>query len=207
MNILDLFTKPLITISASEKEHTNALDLFNNPLITISASEKEHINALDFLNKPISNEFNNIDKLNSDKLNSDKLKSPIKVIGIDVPAKLNTQIKINVIKPNKQDKCVLEQQTPVKVIRIQIPKSEPKLDNCQVSKPIKINIIKTDDQKMNTHEDTKAFEEKEAKIQTKMNNLEADNKLLSKKLVEMTTAYVNVCNYNKNLSIALAMRR
>ena len=40
-----------------------------------------------------------------------------------------------------------------------------------------------------------------------MNNLEADNKLLSKKLAEITTAYGNVCNYNKNLSIALSMRR
>ena len=175
----------------------NILDLFNKPLITISSSEKQPINALDLLNKSILNELNN----------SDKLKSPVKVIGIDVPPKLNTQIKINIVKSNEQDKFVLEEDTPVKVIRVEVPKSEPKLDNCQVSKTIKINIIKTDDEKMNTNVDIKAFEKKEAQTQTKINNLEADNKLLSKKLAEMTTAYVNVCNYNKNLSIALSMRR
>ena len=214
INALDLLHKPLITISESEKKPINALDLLHKPIITISESEKEPINALDLLNEPISNEFNN----------SDTLKSPIKVIGIDVPSKLNTKIKINVIKPTQQDKSVIEQQTPVKVIRVQVPKSEPKSNNCQDNKTIKINIIKTDDQKMNKNIDIKALQEKDAKTQTEMNNLEADNKLLLKKLIEMnnleadnkllskklaeiTTAYGNVCNYNKNLSIALSMRR
>jgi hypothetical protein len=175
----------------------NILDLFNKPLITISESEKEPITALDLLHKPISNKLNN----------SDTLKSPIKVIGIDVPTKLNTPIKINVVKPNEQDKSVIEQQTPVKVIRVQVPKLEHKSNNCQDNKTIKINIIKTDDEKINQNIDIKAFQEKDAKRQTEMNNLEADNKLLLKKLAEMTTAYSNVCNYNKNLSIALSMRR
>jgi hypothetical protein len=103
----------------------NILDLFNKPLI----SEKQPINAIDLFNKPISNEFNN----------NDKLKSPIKIIGLNVPSKLNTQLKTNVTEPN-------EQQTPVKVNRVQVPKLEPKSDNCQVSKPIKINVMKPNEQ-------------------------------------------------------------
>jgi hypothetical protein len=43
--------------------------------------------------------------------------------------------------------------------------------------------------------------------QNKINQLENQNKLLAQKLAEMTAAYTHAWQQNKNLAIALSMRR
>jgi len=183
MNISDLFN--------------NKLDLNNDKLICLDLSEKETINGSDLFNKPISN-------ISTESMKVTNPKNVIQHSSLDLlrdPPKLNTPIKINKLKLNSEDKLDIEEQTPVKLIKVEVPETKPKPTYTQENKVVKINIIKTD---VATNNDQDI---KEAKIMTKINNLELENKLLSKKLAEMTTAYVNVSNYNKNLLIALSMRR
>jgi len=203
-NKLDLNNDKLICLDLSEKETINGSDLFNNKLdlnndklICLDLSEKETINGSDLFNKPISN-------ISTESMKVTNPKNVIQHSSLDLlrdPPKLNTPIKINKLKLNSEDKLDIEEQTPVKLIKVEVPETKPKPTYTQENKVVKINIIKTD---VATNNDQDI---KEAKIMTKINNLELENKLLSKKLAEMTTAYVNVSNYNKNLLIALSMRR
>jgi len=219
-NKLDLNNDKLICLDLSEKETINGSDLFNKPISNISTESMKVTNpknviqhsSLDLLRDPPK--LNTPIKINKLKLNSeDKLdieeQTPVKLIKVEVPetkpkptyTQENKVVKINKLKLNSEDKLDIEEQTPVKLIKVEVPETKPKPTYTQENKVVKINIIKTD---VATNNDQDI---KEAKIMTKINNLELENKLLSKKLAEMTTAYVNVSNYNKNLLIALSMRR
>ena len=230
MSILDLLNNSILNdlaVSAPKNEPTIALDLCDDT-VSNESSIIEPITALDLFNKPTSTEHNNtvppttsIKLIGIDGPKSKILSVQPNAIVADIPkrtiveTKLNTPIKINVVKPTNQDKHTMEQQTPVKVLRIRTPVPEPKIVVAsQVNKVIKINIINTTDAKVNSVKtydkvinSVKVDDKKHDETQRRINHLELENKLLSKKLADITTAYLNVCQHNKNLSFVLSMRR
>jgi hypothetical protein len=138
-----------------------------------------------------------IQRIKDDEPKINEPEIPIRVLKIDVPKQKPVvhvaepePTKITIVKM-EADKPVIEKQQEIKVIKVQIPK----IENKESVKAIEPLPQKQQPQQPNPE------------VQNKLNQLELQNKLLAQKLAETTAAYAHACQQNKNLAIALSMRR
>jgi len=140
------------------------------------------------------------------------------------------KIKIHRIK---NDEPVIEPNIPIRIIKIDVPKQKTmvttphpqekpqmikivKTANDKQEKPQQVKILNVKTPKTENKESVKAIEplisrqqsqQPTPEVQTKLNQLDQQNKILTQKLTEMTAAYVHAYQQNKNLAIALSMRK
>jgi hypothetical protein len=133
---------------------------------------------------------------------------------------VNTVNKIKIHRIKDDEPKINEPDIPVKIIKINVPNQKPVIQSHEdkktdkpIEKPQEIKILQIQINKSESIDNVKAIEpslphqQQNPEVQNKLTQLENQNRLLAQKLAEMTAAYAHACQQNKNLAIALSMRR